>query len=623
MKTFNQFITLLLCFLLSAPATFAQRETPAKAAQSQDVTIIIQQDKVRFTSQKPIQMMQLQIVNQSGEQVYDSGPMTVAEVNWTLQTANGEALKSGLYAYTLAIHESGAATARVRRGHFIVDRVQDRDGKTDKLWVTSQQDSGIGTELTVARNEDSTVAGTSMTNERSTATSRETTQREVAGRNETKSTSANDQPKLEAASGTIGQIAKFTTGADLGNSVMIEKNGNIGIGLTSFRSTAKFEVNGSMYLTTTGNGGDLSFGTPNGETGIGFRKLGGLPRADIRFDESTLKLVAGKGDGGPPSSLNGIAVHVSGNVGIGTITPRFKLEVVGGDNTGIAGFSMGNVGVYGESAQYNGVRGVAYRLEHGAVVGIHNGGGFGLYGQSSGHGVVGSSQGNGIGVYGESAQCEGVRGLAHDVNHGGVVGIHAENGIGIYGTSGGTGVQGDSTSVTGFGGIFRNTAGGAGLKVVGTAIVDSLEITGGADFAENFDVSAVNSEAEELKVEAGMVVTIDPLNPGKLALSTQSYDRRVAGIISGAGGVNPGMRMSQTGTLADGQHPVALSGRVYCWVDASQGAIEPGDFLTTSNTPGHAMKVTNSAKAQGTIIGKAMTSLKEGKGLVLVLVTLQ
>jgi len=75
--------------------------------------------------------------------------------------------------------------------------------------------------------------------------------------------------------------------------------------------------------------------------------------------------------------------------------------------------------------------------------------------------------------------------------------------------------------------------------------------------------------------------------------------------------------------LADGQHPVALSGRVYCWVDATQGAIEVGDLLTTSNTPGHAMKAIDTAKAHGAIIGKAMTGLKSGKGLVLVLVNLQ
>jgi NAD(P)H-hydrate repair Nnr-like enzyme with NAD(P)H-hydrate dehydratase domain len=57
-------------------------------------------------------------------------------------------------------------------------------------------------------------------------------------------------------------------------------------------------------------------------------------------------------------------------------------------------------------------------------------------------------------------------------------------------------------------------------------------------------------------------------------------------------------------------------------VDASNGKIEPGDFLTTSNTPGHAMRVTDSGAASGAIIGKAMTGLDSGKGLVLVLVNL-
>jgi hypothetical protein len=68
---------------------------------------------------------------------------------------------------------------------------------------------------------------------------------------------------------------------------------------------------------------------------------------------------------------------------------------------------------------------------------------------------------------------------------------------------------------------------------------------------------------------------------------------------------------------------VALTGRVYVMADATNGAITPGDLLTTSATPGHAMKVSDHVKAQGAILGKAMTSLKEGKGMVLVLVTLQ
>jgi hypothetical protein len=69
--------------------------------------------------------------------------------------------------------------------------------------------------------------------------------------------------------------------------------------------------------------------------------------------------------------------------------------------------------------------------------------------------------------------------------------------------------------------------------------------------------------------------------------------------------------------------PVALSGRVWVYCDATGNSIEPGDLLTTSNVPGHAMKVRNYSRAQGAIIGKAMTGLKSGKGLVLVLVSLQ
>ena len=95
----------------------------------------------------------------------------------------------------------------------------------------------------------------------------------------------------------------------------------------------------------------------------------------------------------------------------------------------------------------------------------------------------------------------------------------------------------------------------------------------------------------------------------------------VAGIISGAKGLAPGMVMQAEGqTHADGEHPVALTGRVWCWCDASFGAIEPGDRLTTSATPGHAMKAADSQRAIGAVIGKAMTPLADGRGLVLVLV---
>ncbi len=151
----------------------------------------------------------------------------------------------------------------------------------------------------------------------------------------------------------------------------------------------------------------------------------------------------------------------------------------------------------------------------------------------------------------------------------------------------------------------------------GRIITDELMITGGSDLSEQFDV------AKHMNPVPGMLVSIDPDRPGKLRVTSVAYDKKVAGVISGAGGIKPGMMMGQRGTKADGALPVALTGRVYCMAVASNGAIEPGDMLTSSNVPGYAMKVTDHAKAAGAIIGKAMTSLKKGRGLVLVLVTLQ
>ncbi len=170
---------------------------------------------------------------------------------------------------------------------------------------------------------------------------------------------------------------------------------------------------------------------------------------------------------------------------------------------------------------------------------------------------------------------------------------------------------------------FRNLAGDVTMSLngdnngEGKITTQVLQITGGSDLSEQFDVVAGSTDPEP-----GMIVCLDAGRPGELRLSDQAYDSTVAGIISGAGGVKPGMLMGQAGTRADGKHPIALTGRVYCWVEASYGAVKTGDLITTSSTPGHGMKA-NPREAAGAIVGKAITPLKEGKGLVLVLVSLQ
>jgi hypothetical protein len=350
------------------------------------------------------------------------------------------------------------------------------------------------------------------------------------------------------------------------------------------------------------------------------------------------------------NSGTGIGVGASGSpgvygmstTGIGVVgeTSAPILPAIKGTNTGQG---VGVEGTTGSSAfpaimatnSGTGRALEAYSGAGGAIYGMSSGGGAGMYGSGK------------PGLYGLSSTGNAIKGEASTAGWAAIFGNHTGNSIGVYG-SGAVGVQGSSTtgdairgisSAAGFSGVYgQNNAGyggyfsgstsgiyaeatsGMAAEFIGRVRTSVLEITGGSDFSENFDIRGYGNVSTPTP---GMVVSIDPREPGKLVLSNSAYDRKVAGIISGAGGVKPGMVMGQEGTLAQGSRPVALTGRVYCWADASQGAIEPGDLLTSSDTPGHAIKVTDYPKAQGAIIGKAMTGLQKGQGLILVLVSLQ
>jgi hypothetical protein len=142
----------------------------------------------------------------------------------------------------------------------------------------------------------------------------------------------------------------------------------------------------------------------------------------------------------------------------------------------------------------------------------------------------------------------------------------------------------------------------------------TLVLGQGQDVAEGFDV------AQPEKLTPGSVLVIDPNNPGKLMLSTTAYDSRVAGVIAGANGLDSGVKLG-AGAF---DYNVALTGRVYALVDASDSDIQPGDLLTTSAAAGYAMKALDHDLSQGAILGKAMQPLAKGqKGLILILVTLQ
>jgi hypothetical protein len=109
---------------------------------------------------------------------------------------------------------------------------------------------------------------------------------------------------------------------------------------------------------------------------------------------------------------------------------------------------------------------------------------------------------------------------------------------------------------------------------------------------------------------------------GKLHPCQEPYDKKVAGVIAGAGEFKPAIILGKVPS-SQGRLPIALVGKAYCRVDAAYGSIEAGDLLTTSSTAGHAMKAENPLQAFGAVIGKALRSLDSGQAMIPILIALQ
>jgi hypothetical protein len=299
-------------------------------------------------------------------------------------------------------------------------------------------------------------------------------------------------------------------------------------------------------------------------------------------------------------------------------------------------------GVYGESTLYNGVRGVTFAPGQGAVVGVSEAPnpdppdpakvpGPGVYGQSNATGVVGIGKGW-HGVFGKSESTVGGNGVCGE----GVVGVSGigSTWIGVYGEThanleagscgvlgegqnGGVGVKGHARA-PGMAGVAGYQLANQGPGVYGEGapagyFKGDVVVTGdllleGADYAEEMTVA-------EPEVAAGMVVVLD--DEGRIAPCSEDYDPRVAGIVSGAGGVRPGLVLDRH----DGGAPVALMGKLWVLADATESPIRCADLLTSSSTRGHARRVTERARAFGAVLGKALTDLPSGRGLVRVLVS--
>jgi hypothetical protein len=179
---------------------------------------------------------------------------------------------------------------------------------------------------------------------------------------------------------------------------------------------------------------------------------------------------------------------------------------------------------------------------------------------------------------------------------------------------------------------FENTSGiqmivrGNGNVGIGTTspanklhVAGSITVDGNIN-AKYQDVAEWVESSQELP--AGTVVILDPDKANQVVAATQAYDSRVAGVIS----LKPGIALGEAG---EGRVLVASTGRVKVRVDAGNGPIKIGDLLVTSDKEGVAMKSVPveiggvRIHRPGTLIGKALEPLAQGTGEILVLLSLQ
>jgi len=258
-----------------------------------------------------------------------------------------------------------------------------------------------------------------------------------------------------------------------------------------------------------------------------------------------------------------------------------------------------------QSGAGNGIQGTT------AATGAAKAGVYGVAGTDTGV----STPAKAAGVLGRSADSFGVVGYSR--NDDGVYG-HSTNAYGVRAEGGGAkaavlalafgsgatnyGVEARSSSTHG---VYADGA------LYGFYTPDKIFAGQGlGDIAEHIPAAA--------DVTLGDVVVIDPDHDERVIKSYKANDPTVAGVIS----TEPAMLIGK----ADSPTPLALAGRVPVKASAENGPIQRGDLLTTSNTPGHAMKADPVLisgipfYAPGTIIGKAMGELTEGMGVIIILI---
>jgi hypothetical protein len=254
----------------------------------------------------------------------------------------------------------------------------------------------------------------------------------------------------------------------------------------------------------------------------------------------------------------------------------------------------------------------------------------------NGNGVRGYATGTGLGVYGESQNGAGVvgrstggRGVEGYTTTAGQYGVYGKNEAGAAGGIGVVGYAPNGVGVLGQGPAFGLYAKGD-LRVEGYSIFDGGKSGYVVEIAQNDDT--VPLEAGDLVLISGAgpavvgeipVITVRRATAAGAAAIVGVVDKRFSPVPEGQADYERLASPVAEAAISPGEYLTLVTLGAYkaLKVDASYGAITPGDLLVASPTPGHAMRAVS--PQPGTILGKALGALPAGQGLIPVFVTLQ
>jgi hypothetical protein len=255
---------------------------------------------------------------------------------------------------------------------------------------------------------------------------------------------------------------------------------------------------------------------------------------------------------------------------------------------------------------------------------------------------------NGIRIESTRTDSNGITGVAHNgTNAVGVFGWTTQ-GVGVWGSSDSSmGVKGTSNTGTGVYGLCSGLAcysmfSDGDMAVAGTLWVDStLTVAGYATFSggKSGYVVEIAQNDDSVSLEAGDIVVISGAGSPivgeipviKVRRGTVGKMGAVVGIVDKRYTLAPQiatpdgrpMGVFDDTVIAPGEHLTLVTLGAYktIKVDASYSSIAPGDLLVISPNPGHAMRA--DSPQPGTIIGKALGELRDGTGVIPVIITLQ